>query len=167
VLLLPFHDFCPEIADREIRSLTLLGGTGDEGLPAGVYVFVEYYCGELKRKCDCRRVLLDVRTPASPTKSLGSISYGFDADGWMPGPFIDPLRPRSKYAEAILEVAENLLFSDQAYIARLERHYEQAKAVVARKPGEELPFERIDVAAKIADKRALRKQRRAWEKQRR
>ncbi len=162
--LMPFHAFCPEIAVRETRSLRIF--KGNVVLPEGDYGFFEYYCSELKSECDCRRVLLDVRTSVAE-ESLVSISYGFDADGKMPGPFIDPIRPRSEYAEALLEMAEDLLFSDPEYVARLERHYEQMKAAVARKPSDGLSFAKPDVAAKTAKKRALRQQRRTWEKRQR
>lgn len=162
--LLPFHAFCPETAVRETRSLKIFEGNVD--LPAGDYGFFEWYCSELKNECDCRRVLLEVRSP-DLQGSLVSISYGFDADGKMPGPFIDPMRPRSEFAEALLQMAEDLLFSDPEYVARLERHYELMKAEVAREPGRRRSMVVPDVAARIAEKRAIRKQRRTWEKRRR
>jgi len=53
----PFHEYSPEIAARETRSITVPPGS-PFGLPAGEYGFLEMYCNE--PGCDCRRVLFYV-----------------------------------------------------------------------------------------------------------
>ena len=54
-----FHEYFPEIAERETRTITLLENSGLE-LPPGQYSLLELYCDE--PGCDCRRVFLCVVT---------------------------------------------------------------------------------------------------------
>ncbi|MEW6071060.1 MAG: hypothetical protein AB1726_00505 [Planctomycetota bacterium] len=54
-----FHEYFPELARRETRTVTLMGSSSFE-LPPGKYALVELYCDE--RRCDCRRVFLYVVT---------------------------------------------------------------------------------------------------------
>ncbi len=50
-----FHDYYPEVAEKETRCLTL---HNDPELPSGTYGFIESYCND--PNCDCRRVFLNV-----------------------------------------------------------------------------------------------------------
>jgi hypothetical protein len=58
---------------------------------------------------------------------VATISFGFDPDGPMPGPYLDPLNPQAPYAESLLELIDRLMLQDPAYVARLERHYQMIK----------------------------------------
>ena len=62
---------------------------------------------------------------------LASISFGFDRDAEYAGPFLDPLNPQSRHAEALLELVTPILEYDTDYLARLESHYRQVKQAVA------------------------------------
>ena len=119
--MVAFHEYFPELAQKEVRSAILK----DEGeLPEDEYMFVESYCDE--PDCDCRRVLLNVMS-RKRQKFEAVISYGFDRNGDMPGPFLDPINPLGEYAEAVLGLSKFVL-SDLRYVARLERHYQMFKA---------------------------------------
>ncbi|HUY92226.1 MAG TPA: hypothetical protein VMV10_26030 [Pirellulales bacterium] len=125
---MPMHSFMsefPELGQAECRVMVVV--RGDEGLPADRYALVEMYCNE--RGCDCRRVSLNVISETTG-KTLCVISYGFDRDDPFSGPFIDPLNPRAKCADELLEMVDNLVLSDPKYVARLERHYRMFKEKV-------------------------------------
>ena len=121
--LVPFFAVAPELAARETRVLHLL--VPRDGLPVGSYGLLEFYCPD--PACDCRRVMLNVAEEKRPNHFLASISYSFDRDDEMAGPFLDPMNPQSKYAEDLLQLAEETALSDPRYVARLERHYVTVK----------------------------------------
>ena len=70
---------------------------------------------------------------------LASISYAFDRDDDWPGPFLDPLNPQSRFADALLDLVAQVL-ADPDYVARLEAHYYQVKGAMAdpTHPGQRL-----------------------------
>lgn len=121
--LVPLFAVDPELAARETRVLHLL--VPRDGLPVGSYGLLEFYCPD--PACDCRRVMLNVAEEKQPDRFLASISYGFDRDGEMAGPFLDPMNPQSTYAEELLQLVEETALSDPRYVARLERHYVTVK----------------------------------------
>ncbi len=69
---------------------------------------------------------------------LAAISFGFDRDDEMVGPFLDPLNPQSEYAETFLElvtgiaalpisiVYPNLIWVSITYLSRITYHSEMA-----------------------------------------
>lgn len=125
--LIPFVKLFPEQAMAETRTLTT---QGHAVLPDDEYALVESYCPD--PTCDCRRVMLNVLPRhQTPQNYMASISFGFDRDGEMPGPFLDSLNPQSRYAEALLEIVRVVLENDTAYVARLESHYRRIKQAAA------------------------------------
>jgi hypothetical protein len=122
--LIPFYAVEPDLAVKETRVLTLF--QSQRGIPPGSYGLIEFYCPD--PTCDCRRVMLNVAEEQQPERFLASISYGFDRDAPEAGPFLDPFNEQSPYARALLELVAELVLSDAAYLARLERHYHQVKA---------------------------------------
>lgn len=125
--LIPFYVVDPELAVRETRVLNTLVPQGE--LPVGSYGLFEFYCPD--PACDCRRVMLNVVEEKQPHHFLASISYGFDQDEEMAGPFLDPLNPQSEYAAALLQSVERFVLSDPRYVARLERHYVMVKGAAS------------------------------------
>jgi hypothetical protein len=123
----PFFRHFEDVAKAETRSLHLRGGRGD-GVPDDDYAFVESYCTD--PGCDCRRVLLTVLARSRGPGAV--ISFGFDRGEPLAGPFLDPLNPQSEYAKGLLALAKELVLSDPAYVARLERHYQMVKQKFAR-----------------------------------
>lgn len=122
--LIPFFAVEPELAAEETRVLTLF--QSQRGIPPGSYGLLESYCPD--PTCDCRRVMLNVAEEQQPERFLASISYGFDRDAPEAGPFLDPFNEQSPYAQALLELINEIVLSDAAYLARLERHYHLVKA---------------------------------------
>jgi hypothetical protein len=127
VHLIPFYIVDPELAADETRVMHLFDPHGD--LPAGSYGLFEFYCPD--PACDCRRVMLNVVEEKHRDRFLASISYGFDRDDEMAGPFLDPLNPQSRHAEQLLQLVKDLILSDSRYVARLERHYTLVKQVAS------------------------------------
>jgi hypothetical protein len=125
--LVPFYYVDTKLAVEETRVLTFTTPYGD--IPAGKYELVEYFCPD--PACDCRRGMLNVVEERAVERFLASISYAFDRDDPDAGPFLDPLNPQSRYAHALLAVVREIVFSDPAYLARLERHYTMMKAAAS------------------------------------
>jgi len=124
--LIPFYELFPQVAEKETRVLTTYGRSK---LPADTYGLLEFYCPD--PDCDCRRVMLNVVSEKHLERGfLACVSYGFDPDDEMAGPFLDPLNPQSYYAETLLEYVEFIL-SDADYVARLETHYAMVKEAAA------------------------------------
>ncbi len=136
----PFFSRFPDVAARETRVITL--AHPQRGLPAGSFGFLELYC--VDPKCDCRRVLLQVRAEDKPDEILATINYGWESVAfyaeWLHGDAkgaheirsasLDPLNPQSKYAHSFLSLFQSVLLQDKAYIERLKHHYGMFK----RKP---------------------------------
>lgn len=170
----PFHEFYPELAIRETRSLNLSEPT--LGLPAGSYGMIELYCNE--PGCDCRRVFFSVVTPHSP-RPLACISYGWESadfyQGWggfitremaeeMARPSLDMAGRQSELAPALLRFVKEVLLADPAYIERLKRHNQMVREVVdgkkSRQGGPRLdsPQRKRIAAEKLRDLKARRSQ---------
>lgn len=125
--LIPFYLVDLDLAGAETRTLTLFQPS--EGIPAGTYSLVEYFCPD--PDCDCRRVMMNVVDERDPKTFLAPISYGFDRDLEDAGPFLDPLNRQSRYAPAFLRLIQEVIFRDKTYLARLEQHYHLMKAAAA------------------------------------
>src|SRR5690348_5859030 len=111
-----FHRYFPKVAEAETRFVNLLEPEPGSRIPAGSYALVEAYCTE--KGCDCRRVLLNV---LEQTRGhVATISYGFDRDGPMPGPYLDVLNPQSPFAQELMELIDEMTLHDPDYLARLE-----------------------------------------------
>jgi hypothetical protein len=147
-----FHHF-PEIAKAETRSMTLAAADG--GVPAGNYAFFESYCTE--PGCDCRRVLIHVTADEG---IVAVISYGFDRNAPMCGPFVDPINPRAPYADGMLRLMRDVVLADPDYVARLERHYRMMRAMVATTRPAVSPAARAESRKK--KKKKDKKKRRPW-----
>ncbi|MFM9964072.1 MAG: hypothetical protein ACKV2Q_22950 [Planctomycetaceae bacterium] len=124
--MVPFAKICPKLAKAECRSIHLEGDSAKSSLPAGEYGFFESYCTE--KDCDCRRVILTV---FSQSGTEATISYGFDADDDMLGPFLDPLNRQGVHATELLSLVRDVLLTDREYVARLKRHYAITKDIIA------------------------------------
>jgi hypothetical protein len=129
-----FHNYFPELAKRETRSITILPGS-DLGLPAGEYGFLEMYCDE--PGCDCRRVFLYVvcsfrkgvqAVVASGWEDVAFyakwMKYGNETDAvHLKGPVLNLGSPATDLAPALLEVVRSILLRDPEYVERIKRHY--------------------------------------------
>jgi hypothetical protein len=133
----PFIDRFPEVAGREM--LVLHVQRAGLPLPQGEYGFFEWYCED--DKCDCRRVLLQVRSPQFPDRILATINYGWECrafyTAWMHGDkqagreitsaSLDPLNPNSELADALLDMFRDYVSEEKSYAQMLKRHYDLFK----------------------------------------
>jgi hypothetical protein len=123
--LVPFVTLFPEQGEQETRVITTYR---HEILPDDEYALAESYCTD--PQCNCRRVMLSVLPKRQAARGImASISFSFDPKKRMAAPFLDPINPQSEYAETFLELVTGILENDPAYVARLERHYQQVKTV--------------------------------------
>lgn len=152
-----FHDYFPDVAEHETRTITVLDHSTVK-LPPGHYSFHEMFCDE--RGCDCRRVFFYVvsslREDVQAVIAWGWEQQDFYAK-WMgdnnphviadlKGPVLNLASPQSYLAPAILDLVGNVLLQDAAYIERVKRHYAMFRkkidskdpaAAQANKDGEE------------------------------
>ncbi len=138
-----FHDYFPELAEQETRSITILPGS-NLGLPPGEYGFLEMFCDE--PGCDCRRVFLHVvcsfRKDAQAVIAWGWedldfyrrwFQYGDRADAVeLKGPVLNALSPATELAPALVAFVRTVLLKDSEYVARIKRHYEMFRAKIDR-----------------------------------
>jgi hypothetical protein len=136
-----FHNYFPELAEEETRSITVLPGSGLH-LPPDEYGFLEMYRNE--RRCDCRRVLFCV-IGRSSGKVQAVIGWGWEGVGfyahWMKSgdrtlaaemkvPAVNPLSPGTRLAPALMAVVRNILLKDPEYVERIKRHYRASREKV-------------------------------------
>ncbi|RMH53511.1 MAG: hypothetical protein D6685_15650 [Bacteroidetes bacterium] len=130
-----FHEFFPEIAERETRIVTLFGASPYR-LPPGQYALFEMYCDE--PGCDCRRVFFSVVSSCSgSTEAI--VAYGWEPAGFyaswaneddpelirqLKGPVLNLASPQSVHAPEILRLIREILAEDPAYVERLRTHYD-------------------------------------------
>ncbi|MBI2920641.1 MAG: SEC-C domain-containing protein [Planctomycetes bacterium] len=138
----PFHSRFPDVAERESRTVTVFDR---DPLPQDTYVFAESYCDE--ERCDCRRVFLNVFSK-SGMAFLATISWGWESREfyreWMhgaadeedldelQGPALVRMTAQSPLAPALLGIFQEVVLDD-AYAARLKRHYRMFRESVDRK----------------------------------
>jgi len=157
-----FHSRFPQLAERETRTLTVLGPT-EFGLPAGDYSFLELFCDE--PGCDCRRVLFSVVSSVREDVEA-VVTWGWEPlefyRQWMgdddeeliaeiKGPGLNLCSPQSRLAPGILAATEDLLLQDDAYVERVKQHYALFRGTV-----DHAPRKRSWTAARVERKRRRR-----------
>jgi hypothetical protein len=129
-----FHDYFPEIAERETRTISVFANSPWD-VPPAHYSLVEMYCDE--RDCDCRRVFFYVVSSLTE-QAVAVIAYGWESPEfyakWMgnddpeiieelKGPVLNLASPQSEIAPLILDMVQQVVLQDQAYIQRVKNHY--------------------------------------------
>lgn len=140
----PFQNLFPEVAAKETRTITVFEQSGFR-LPAGEYTFLELFCDE--SDCDCRRALFYV-VSSLREDAVAVIAYGWESRDyyikWMhdddplainelKGPALNLASPQSDVANDILELFNDVLLKDTAYIERVKRHYQMFRNEIDRK----------------------------------
>jgi hypothetical protein len=138
--MVPFFTRFRDLALKEMRSATV---RQMPDIPDGEYGFLELYCDE--PDCDCRRVVIDVVSPATGSKIWATISYGWESVEYYErrigdketarecqGARLDPLNPQTKHSPALLQLFKWVL-QDEAYVERLKRHYRLFKSDLRKK----------------------------------
>jgi hypothetical protein len=139
----PFHKYCPQVAERETRTVIVLKDA-ETGLPPAEYSFLELFCDE--PGCDCRRVFFSVIS--SRTRDLEAvITYGWESTTFyrkwlghsdphdvieLKGPSLNLGSPQSVIAPALLELFRNVLLPDRAFIDRVKSHYRLFREAVEK-----------------------------------
>jgi hypothetical protein len=161
-----FMEQFPDLGRRETRDIIIMPNH-PSGLPAGAYSFLELYCNE--PHCDCRRVMFLVVSDWSD-EPLACIAYGWETEEFyrqwlmiddpimiaeMRGPSLNLASAQSSYAPILLDLAENVLLADRAYIERLKRHYQlmrekinSEQPLVAKTQRSELKKKRLQLKKK-------------------
>lgn len=133
-----FFTECLETAMRETRVVTL--PQASNGVPAGQYVFHEFYCDDLS--CDCRRVIIVVgyAEDEEMRQPLASISYGWERPEFyrkwsgeddpdyhrlLASAHLDPIAPQSSIADALCDLFQRCVAEDHALRERFARHYRE------------------------------------------
>jgi hypothetical protein len=144
--LTAFGYLFPDRVETETRVITT---RGYPGLPDDDYALLESYCTD--PRCDCRRVMINVLGRRQGPIQLATISFAFDPDADLRGPFLDPLNPQSDHSPILLDLVTAVL-EDPPYLARLESHYDDVKRLTAD-PNH--PAHRSLRRAQIADAKRL------------
>ena len=130
-----FHDYFPDLAERETRVIHVRPPSPFPNVPPDDYALLEMFCTD--EGCDCRRVMWTVvadrkkSTVAVVAHGWGSARfyqkwYGAnDADivREMQGPVLNLASPQAPYAPAILHMLSRIVLTDQPYLQRVKRHY--------------------------------------------
>jgi hypothetical protein len=136
-----FHEFFPELAEKETRTITVLS-RAYLGVPAGEYGLLEMFCDE--PGCDCRRVLFSVISPASE-RVHAVVAWGWEDVGfyarwikqgsredakYLKGPILNMGSPAADYAPTILAFVREMLDHDPMFVERIKRHYALFRGIV-------------------------------------
>ena len=145
-----FHDYFPDAANRQTRTIAIPPGSG-LGLPPDDYAFLELYCDE--PACDCRRVLFYVIARSRPGVQA-VIGWGWESvefyARWMKhgdktdaskmkGPALNPGSPATELAPILVELVRNVLLQDPQYVERIRRHYRMFREKIDRLQGPRKP----------------------------
>lgn len=137
--MIPFYTVARQHALDETRSINVMSGKGP--LPHDSYAFMEFYCDD--PTCDCRRVIFQVWRESTGHKVWATITYGWEAPAYYakwshaaPGPLanemagatLEQLSPQTELSATLLDLCRDVLLSDEAYVARLKRHYQETRA---------------------------------------
>lgn len=137
----PFYERFPEVAEKETRTLRVIN---DPDMPDGEYMLIEAYCNEAD--CDCRRVFFSVLN-VKRAKVVAVIAYGWESRKYyadwlgdddpsildeLRGPALNTWSPQSELAPALLKKVKWVL-EDEAYVARLKRHYRMFRSTLESK----------------------------------
>jgi hypothetical protein len=137
--MLAFIDRFPRVAGKEMLILNIVDR--NHPLPPGRYGFFEHFCTE--DNCDCRRVILVVRSPQFLGVTIATISYGWETEEfytrWMhgdaragreiAGAHLEILAPQSELADTLLDGFKDYVRRDSFYPGQLKRHYAMFKGL--------------------------------------
>lgn len=149
--MIAFFTKCLDIAVRETRVVTLLDDR--TGIPAGSYVFHEFYCDDLT--CDCQRVMIVItrEEDMEMRQRLATISYGWESPEFyrkwsgeddpeycrsLASAELALLSPLSPYSDLLLDLFKECMTEDPSLRERFARHYRQFRAAI-QGPGRRPP----------------------------
>jgi hypothetical protein len=136
-----FHEYCPEIAEKETRSITILEDASWK-LPTADYGFVEMFCND--PGCDCRRVMFMIMSSLDE-QPKAVIAYGWEKKKFyvkwfrdtdprvikdLMGPVLNQMSPQSELAPELLKLFKDILLKDKDYMQRVKTHYSMMREKV-------------------------------------
>jgi hypothetical protein len=128
----PFHEYFPDIAEKETRELVV---NSQSGTLSGGYGLLEMYCKD--PECDCRRVMFNIISERE-RKFVAIINFGWESikfyEEWLgekddiilkeiKGPSLNSASRQSQYAAELLQLVQDVVLKDKSYVDRLKRHY--------------------------------------------
>jgi hypothetical protein len=137
--MIPFFAVAGRRAADETRSIIIPDAGGC--LPPDSYGFLEFYCDD--PRCDCRRVIFQVWRQSTGNKIWATITYGWESPDYyakwchcgpgsladeMAGAALEQISPQTELSADLLAIFREILLADDAYVARLKRHYQEARA---------------------------------------
>jgi hypothetical protein len=129
----PYQQLFPE--NRE-PNMTVALSRKVGRLPKGSYTFFECYCTD--PGCDCRRATLLVINEKA--KQGATISFGFDPDEPMAGPYLEDFAKQAPYAEELLEIFVDAINDTPDWLERMYRQYREVRKKVEGKAYRGRPF---------------------------
>ncbi len=154
--MIGYFDLFPEKCKSELRTIQFMDDD-NEGIPAGTYVFAEYFCDNLS--CDCQRVLikvLRVQSPSDRPDEVATISFAWNEEPdqtWktvlkdVENPFLDPFHRQCGYANEMMDLWYEMYQWDEEYAKRIERHYAEVRKQAAGPRKTYLNDVRVDKAS--------------------
>lgn len=141
--MMPYFKLAGPRAWQETRSLLL--GAPVNGIPAGCYGLIEFYCHD--RTCNCRRVIFQVWAKHLPGRILATMNFGWESPEfytrWMHGDqeagreisglTLEHLGEQSSIAQPLLHLVQSTALEDPDYVLRLRRHYRHVSRIIGRK----------------------------------
>ena len=117
------------------------------GLPAGHYVFAEWFC--TVPSCDCHRIVFKVFAREKPHEPLACINYGWEDPAYYASKLslnprevqeitrasLESFVPQSPLAPSLLQALREHLQQTPAMREQLKRHYELVQAALLPQPG--------------------------------
>ncbi|MEI6434603.1 MAG: SEC-C metal-binding domain-containing protein [Bacteroidota bacterium] len=128
---IPFHNYFPEIAEKESRTIQVFN---DPKLAGDHFLLMELFCDE--PKCDCRRVMLNVFS-LKRKSIVAVINFGWESEkfyeNWfgskdkklireLRGPSINDLSERTDITKKIFEHVK-LTLENHIFVQRIKLHY--------------------------------------------
>lgn len=142
--MMPFTDRFPDLGLDDQREIECKPGS--PVLPFGTFAFAEHFCAD--PGCDCRRVLVEVRSEDEPHECYAAIIWGWEwADYYEPwtrdryaaelyvAGYLDPTRDQSEHAEDFLALFRHLVSNESAgWAEQFAEHYDMFKATFGLPP---------------------------------
>lgn len=132
----PFHEYFPDVAERETREIYV---NSQSGTLSGGYALLEMYCKD--PECDCRRVMFNIISEREK-KFVTVVNFGWENEKFyekwygdkdksiikeIKGPSLNPASRQSQYAPELLQLVKTIVLNDRSYVNRLKRHYKMFK----------------------------------------
>lgn len=163
-----YFEAFPHKLQTDLRQATFPEGIGE--IPAGAFLFMEYYCRDLT--CNCQRVIIKVLHPKSTMDQspceVATFSYTWSdhldevwqqTNAELPNPFLDPCHHQEPYAPELLEFWTDMVARDKVYVERLKKHYRELREQLgeSKRPAAFFDFSDFDMPMNREERRRLRK----------